>query len=149
MTLRNPDVIAAIAITSIAFLVIGGGLTTPDPGFGVVGPAVFPVAIGILMLVSAVWLLRSALTAEAPVLAPVDRSPLAASLAATAAYLLAFVPLGFAISGTLFLVVEARILGSRSLVRDAIAAALFVGALYILFVRFLTIDLPHGPFPRL
>jgi hypothetical protein len=43
--------------------------------------------------------------------------------------------------------VQSRILGSRSLVRDIVATALFVGAIYLLFVKFLTIDLPHGPLP--
>jgi hypothetical protein len=51
------------------------------------------------------------------------------------------------LSGIPYLVAEARILGSRALVRDAVAALIFVLALYLLFVRFLTVDLPNGPLP--
>ena len=59
----------------------------------------------------------------------------------------AFIPLGFVLSGTAFLVAQARILGSRSLARDVIASIVFVLAVYWLFVGFLTVDLPNGPLP--
>jgi hypothetical protein len=32
-------------------------------------------------------------------------------------------------------------------VRDVIASAVFIVALYVLFVKILTIDLPNGPLP--
>lgn len=147
MTSRHPDAIGALAIAATAILVIGGGLTTPDPGFGVVGPAAFPVAIGVLMLISAVWLARDARGAVPPSLEPIDRRPFLATVATTGVFLVAFVPVGFVISGTTFLVVQSRVLGSRAIVRDIFAAVLFVAALYVLFVKFLTIDLPHGPLP--
>jgi len=43
--------------------------------------------------------------------------------------------------------VQSRILGSRALVRDVIATVVFVACVYLLFVKFLTIDLPHGLLP--
>ncbi len=147
MTLRHPDAIGALAIAGVAILVIGGGLTTPDPGFGVVSPATFPVIIGALMLVSGVWLAKDTLGAAQPVLDPIDRRPFAASVATTFAYLVAFVPVGFVLTTVPFLVLQSRILGSRALVRDVAAAVLFVAAIYVLFVKFLTIDLPRGPLP--
>jgi putative tricarboxylic transport membrane protein len=147
VTIRHPDAIGALAIVIVGVLVIYGGATTPDPGFGVVGPAVFPVAIGVLMLASAAWLARDALGSAIPLLAPVDRGPFLGTIATTGAYLVAFPILGFVLSSTLFLIVQARILGSRALWRDVIATVLFVAAIYVLFVRFLTIDLPHGPLP--
>lgn len=145
---RDPDLIGALAIFVIGIASIAAALTTPDPGFGVVGPAVLPTALGALVLVSAVWLAWEALSrGQVPPLEAVDRGPLTSSVIATAVYLAAFVPLGFILSSAAYLVAEARILGSARPVRDAIAAAAVVVALYLIFVRFLTIDLPRGPLP--
>lgn len=148
MILRHPDLIGAVAIALIATAVIVGAVTSPDPGFGVVRPATFPVVIGVLMLVSAAWLAWDTLRrAASSVGEALDRRPLAATALATAAFLLAFVPLGFVLSATPYLIAESRILGSRAVLRDAVAAVIFVLALYLLFVQFLTVDLPNGPLP--
>jgi putative tricarboxylic transport membrane protein len=145
---RDPDVIGAAIVATVGVLVIAGALTTPDPGFGVVGPGVLPAAIGVLMLGSAGWLLRDALLGRArSAVEALDGRPLALSALALAAFFAAFVPLGFVLASTAFLVVEARILGSRALLRDLLVAAGFVVVLYLLFVRFLTINLPTGPLP--
>lgn len=148
MTARHPDAIGAAVIAAVAVATLAGGLTIQDPGFGVVPPAAFPIVLGILMLVSAAWLLVDMLRQrQAPPLEPFDRGPFAATAIATALFLAAFVPLGFVITATAFLVAEARILGSRTMLRDAIAALVFVLAVYWLFVGFLTVDLPNGPLP--
>lgn len=145
---RMADAVGAFVVAAVGVLVIAGALLTEDPGLGVVGPAVLPTAIGVLILGSALWLLRDALTGRgASETEPLDGRPLALSAAALAAFFAAFVPAGFVLSAIAFLVAEARILGSRALVRDAVAAVAFVVALYLLFVRFLTIDLPKGPLP--
>jgi putative tricarboxylic transport membrane protein len=148
VTSRSPDLVGAVLIGVLALVVIAGGVTTPDPGFGVVSPAVLPTLVGVLMLLSAVWLAVDALRgAPPPKTEPIDRQPFGYTIVATLAFLLAFVPLGFIISATAFLIAQARILGSRHLVRDAIASVLFIGALYVLFVQGLTISLPKGPLP--
>ena len=149
MSLRHPDTIGAVAIAVLAVIVLYGGLTTSDPGFGVVSPGTLPTILGVLMLGSAVWVGLDARGQAAPVLEPVDRRPFVLTVIATGLFLAAFVPLGFLISATLFLIAEAWILGSRHLVRDVISSVLFIGALYVLFVKFLTIDLPRGPLPPL
>jgi hypothetical protein len=146
---RDPDLIGAAAIAVVAVATLAGGLTTPDPGFGVVPPGAFPVVLGVLMLATAAWLafdtVRRAPRAE--VVEPLDRRPLAATAVASAVFLAAFIPLGFVLSGTAFLVAESRVLGSRAPVRDVIASIVFVLAMYWLFVGFLTVDLPNGPLP--
>ena len=148
MTARHPDAIGAAAIAAVAVATLAGGLTIQDPGFGVVPPATFPLALGVLMLVSAAWLFADTVRQRRDLaLEPLDGRPLAATVLATALFLVAFIPLGFVISATLFLVAESRILGSRTLLRDAIASLIFVLALYWLFVGFLTVDLPNGPLP--
>lgn len=148
MTSRSPDVIGAAAIAVLAVITLVGGVTTPDPGFGVVGPAVLPTIIGALMLVAAIWLaIDAARGTPPPTTEPLDRRPFAYSVAATAVFLFAFVPLGFVISAAAFLIAQARILGSRHLLRDVIASLAFIVGLYVLFVQFLTIALPKGPLP--
>lgn len=148
MTSRNPDLVGAALIAALALVTIAGGATTPDPGFGVVSPAVLPTLVGVLMLASAVWLAVDAFRGTPPPeTEPIDRRPFGYSVAATAAFLLAFVPLGFIISATAFLIAQAGILGSRHLLRDSIASVLFIAALYLLFVQGLTIALPKGPLP--
>ncbi|HKY51958.1 MAG TPA: tripartite tricarboxylate transporter TctB family protein [Candidatus Limnocylindria bacterium] len=148
MNARDPDAIGAAVIGAVAIATIAGGLTTPDPGFGVVPPAAFPVVLGVLMLVAAAWLVFDTVRrGRSALLEPLDARPLAATAVASAAFLAAFVPLGFVLTGTAFLVVQSRILGSRALLRDVIAAVGFVLAVYWLFVGFLTVDLPNGPLP--
>lgn len=148
MSLRHPDAIGAAAIAVVAVATLAGGLTTPDPGFGVVPPAAFPVVLGVLMLTTAVWLAFDTFRqARTPEVEPLSRQSFAATAVASAVFLTAFVPLGFVLSGTAFLIAQSRILGSRALVRDAIASLIFVLAVYWLFVGFLTVDLPNGPLP--
>jgi hypothetical protein len=148
VTLRHPDLVGAAAIALVAAAVIGGALTSPDPGFGVVRPATFPVVLGALMLLSAAWLAFDTLRAGSALdLEPLDRGPLLRSAIASAVFLLAFVPLGFVLTAAPYLVIQSRILGSRSLFRDAVGCLAFVLAIYFLFVRFLTVDLPNGPLP--
>jgi hypothetical protein len=148
VTARHPDAIGAAVIALAAIATIAGGLTTPDPGFGVVPPAALPLTLGVLMLVSAAWLAFDTVRSHtALALEALDGRPLAATAATTAVFLAAFVPLGFVISSAGFLVAQSRILGSRALVRDAIASLVFVLAVYWLFVGFLTVDLPNGPLP--
>jgi putative tricarboxylic transport membrane protein len=148
VTLRHPDVAGAIGVALVGVMVVAGALLTPDPGFGVVGPAALPLVFGGLIFVSAAWLLRDALTGRnRPETVPVDAVPLALSALALAGYFAIFIPVGFVLSSIAFLVVEARILGSRALVRDLIASGLFVLALYLVFTRFLTVGLPRGPLP--
>ncbi|HEX9437565.1 MAG TPA: tripartite tricarboxylate transporter TctB family protein [Candidatus Limnocylindria bacterium] len=145
---KDPDLIGALAIFAIGIIAIAAALTTPDPGFGVVGPAVLPTALGALVLVSAAWLAWEALTRrERAALDPLDRGPFVATLLSTAVYLAVFVPLGFILASAAYLVQEARILGSTRTVRDAIASAALVVGLYVLFVRLLGIELPRGPLP--
>jgi putative tricarboxylic transport membrane protein len=148
VTSRNPDAIGAAAIAGLAVVTIAGGVTTQDPGFGVVSPAVLPTLVGGLMLVSAAWLAIDVFRGSPPPQTePVDARPLGYTVVATAAFLFAFVPLGFIISATAFLIAQARILGSRRLLRDSIASLLFISGLYLLFVEGLTIALPKGPLP--
>ena len=144
---RHPDAIGGLAVAALGVVVIAGALTTPATQFGVVGPAVLPTVFGVAVIASGVWLAGVSLRATPPALDPLDRRPLLLTTVAVAAYLAAFVPVGFLLSSAVFLVVAARILGSRAVLRDAVAAVLFVVLLYVLFERLLTVDLPGGILP--
>lgn len=146
--MRHPDLIGAVVIFLFGLLAIAAALTTPDPGFGVVGPGVLAAWLGGLVLVTAVWLGATALRAtNATVLAPVDTRPLVLSVVAIAVYFALFVRIGFLITSPAYLMVESYILGSRRYRRDAIAAVLFTAAMEVVFVRLLGVQLPRGILP--
>lgn len=147
MTRRHPDAIGGLAVATLGVVVLAGALTTPDVQFGVVGPAVLPSVFGVLVIISGLWLTLTSLRAEPPVIDALDLRPLIQSVIAIALYFAAFVPLGFIVSSTIFFFALAWILGSRSVLRDALTSAGFVVALYLLFERLLTVDLPAGVLP--
>ncbi|MGH2499303.1 MAG: tripartite tricarboxylate transporter TctB family protein [Candidatus Limnocylindria bacterium] len=148
MRLRHPDAIGGIAIAAIGAVALAAALATPDPGFGVVGPAALPSVLAVLIVATGAWLLVATLRAPAaPEIPPLDRRPLLLAAVALAIFLALFIPLGFLLSSALFLVVMARILGSRATLRDGVAGIAFVVALYLLFDRLLTVTLPRGPLP--
>jgi hypothetical protein len=100
------------------------------------------------MLASAAWLAFDTVRRRMAVsFEEIDRRPLDATAVAAAVFLLAFVPVGFVLTAIPYVIAQARILGSRALLRDAIASVVFVLAIYFLFVRLLTVDLPNGPLP--
>jgi hypothetical protein len=148
VTSRYPDVLGAIAMGLFGVVVVAGALLTPDPGFGVVGPAALPLTFGALIFLTAAWLLRDALAGvNPPAAVPLDGRPLLLSGLALVVYILLFLPAGFLIASIAFLIAEARVLGSRALRRDVIASVLFVVALYVVFTQFLSVGLPRGPLP--
>jgi len=141
---RHPDLIGAAAIFLFGLVAIAAALTTPDPGFGVVGPGVFAGWLGVLVLATAVWIGWAALRTPPPRLEALDRRPLLLSVVAIAVYLALFVRVGFVVTSAIFLPIESRILGSRRPVRDIVAGAVFIVLLDLLFVRLLGVQLPKG-----
>ncbi len=143
--MRHPDLIGAFVIFIFGLVAIAAALTTPDPGFGVVGPGVLAAWLGGFVLLTAAWMGWTTLRGrEVPQLVPIDYRPLASSVGAMALYFTLFVPLGFVVASAAFLVVETRILGSRRLVRDAVAGILFIVVIDFVFVRLIGVQLPRG-----
>jgi putative tricarboxylic transport membrane protein len=62
-----------------------------------------------------------------------------------AAYVAAFLPLGFVVSSAFFMVGGARVLGSRRWVRDLTAGLLLSAVSYGVFTFLLGLELPGGP----
>lgn len=160
----------AILIALLSLLVLFLALQVPEPStFMPVGPRLFPIALGGAMLLSAVLLFI--LPPRRPVAKTTDQvaaehtdaagiegtgsgeekdqfewARVMALIGLTFAYVLLFSVLGFILSTTPFIVIAARILGSRNLVRDLIVAVVVPSAIYFLFTEVLRVGLPPMPF---
>lgn len=115
-------------------------------GYMPVGPAAFPVGIGIcLFLVSAV-MAASAYRRGGPPLRDLGISwaPLLKTLGLFAAYLLALGAIGFLVATPLFFIAAARVLGSRHSWIDLAVGAVFAGTVFSGFRYGLGVRLPMG-----
>ncbi|MGP4054270.1 tripartite tricarboxylate transporter TctB family protein [Mycobacterium sp. 4D054] len=155
---RRPDyaqyVVCAVMVAVGAFLIydalsIPGGYAEVDP----VGPRLFPIVIGVGLLVMAVVLaiaIPRGLTGEAEAGEDIDPDMpsdwrTVGLLVGLFVMLIVLVePLGWAIAGALFFAGCATVLGSRHYVRNVvIGAVLAVGSFYA-FYSGLGIPLPAG-----
>jgi putative tricarboxylic transport membrane protein len=161
-SLLGPRLLAAFLLLLAALLIISALGIARGGGYSVIGPATIPlvVAVGLLVL-AALFALRTTVLPDA------DLATLAAEeetvthwptvgLAGLAllAYALALdgfrigpldVPgLGYIVATAFFLPLTARILGSRSPIRDAIAGVALAVLVYIGFTEFLGVRLPAG-----
>ena len=69
-----------------------------------------------------------------------------ALIALTALYVLAFEPAGFVIATAPFIVIAARVLGSRHWLRDMAVGVAVAGGIYYIFTQLLRVGLPGFPF---
>ncbi len=123
----------------------------PESSFGdvAVGPKAVPVAISIAMSMASVALLVRGLRAtveppsedDAP---PQDLRKLAVVALLLLGYILVFVPLGYAISTTLFMMGATTYLDREHLLRNAIYAVVFSAVVYSIFVFVFGVQLPAG-----
>jgi putative tricarboxylic transport membrane protein len=154
--------VAAVLLALGALLIVSALGIARGGGYSVIGPATIPlvVAIGLLVL-SVLFAVRTSISPDA------DLATLAADEEAVThwptvgltgltlvAYALALdgfaigpldVPsLGYIVATALFLPVTARVLGSKSPIRDVIAGLAIAVAVYIGFTEFLGVRLPAG-----
>jgi putative tricarboxylic transport membrane protein len=140
---------ASVAILLAVFAIPGRG------GYSTSGPRFVPliVAAGLIAL-SAAFLAR---TIVRPDMELAERSAEedaathwatpALLLVAMIAYALLMEPLGYILSTAAFFVPVARLLGSRSLVRDVIIGLVAGVGLYTAFTQYLGVSLPAGLTP--
>ena len=140
---------ASVAILLAVFAIPGRG------GYSSSGPRFVPliVAIGLIAL-SAAFLAR---TWVRPDMELAERSAEedaathwatpALLLVAMVAYALLMEPLGYILSTFAFFVPVARLLGSRSLVRDVVIGIVAAVGLFTAFTQFLGVSLPAGLTP--
>jgi putative tricarboxylic transport membrane protein len=139
---------------AVAVLVSTTTIRSPE-GWDATGPRFIPLLVGVWLLVlSLLFLARTAVRADVDLgeraarEADVTewRTP-AGIVAALLAYALLMGPLGYVVATALFFPVVARLLGSRSPVRDVLVGAGLGLVLFVAFTQFLGVDLPAGLTP--
>lgn len=117
-------------------------------GYAVVGPWAVPAAIGLGLALSLGWLAVEARwrpRRPSPTARHVLAWPsLAGTLILLGAYALSFEVVGFPLATGAYLLLQARLLGRRAWLRDAIASAALVAVTYLVFSRLLNVSLPLG-----
>jgi hypothetical protein len=147
----------------LAALAAGGGLLVvtlgfPPPRPGTLGPAFWPrAAILLMMVVSLVEIVRIATRATQPAAAPVEtdedddgpRHPwrLLAGLALVAGYAASITTLGYLLASTLFLIVFMYIGGYRNHLVLWLSAALGMLVIAVIFLKVAYVSLPRGAPP--
>jgi putative tricarboxylic transport membrane protein len=151
---RGPRLVGlALLALGVAALAATTQVSSARAGWAVSGPRFAPLVVSLLLIVLALALLLRTVVRPAVALARVAaanaevgewRAPGLVALALLG-YLALLVPLGFALASALFFTVDARILGSRSPVRDAIWGTIVGVAVSWAFTRWLGVRLPVGP----
>jgi putative tricarboxylic transport membrane protein len=124
-------------------------------GYGVSGPRFIPLVVAIaLIMLSALFLAR---TVARPDVELAERSAAeddathwatpAVLGAALVVYVVALEPLGYPVATVVFFVGVARVLGSRSPVRDVLIGLLLGFGLFTAFTQYLGVALPEGLTP--
>ena len=125
----------------------------------VVGPAVFPRAVGILMLlISVVYLIQqmrglvkevdekraAIIGADEKVETKADIKTMAVMVLIMIAYALLFEPLGYAITTFLSFMAGLLVLNRKHLIRDTIVGLVASFGMYFIFTALLRVQLPAG-----
>lgn len=145
--------VAALAVMGLGVVsLIGASQVRTPGGYTAVSASVMPAVVGVGLVGLGILLLLRAtarpdldhavrVAAEA---AATHWTTTIAALAALLAYAFVLAPLGYIIATSLFLPVQARILGSRSPLRDVLVAVGLAVVVYIAFNEFLGVRLPAG-----
>jgi putative tricarboxylic transport membrane protein len=163
---RSRDARAGMVATLLGLVYLGSAFTIePDPSTtSVIGPQVAPIVIGVATVVCAVALVVQATRHPGPDqpeartgpqdesaaedaatgsgLMGLDRRQVLVTFGIFAAYVVAFIPLGYLLSTFLFLVAMTTYVDRRKLLRNCIFAAVFPPAVYVLFTYGLQVPLP-------
>jgi putative tricarboxylic transport membrane protein len=145
--------VAAVAVIGLGIVsLVGASQVRPPAGYAAVSASVMPavvgvglVAFGILLLVRAT--VRPDLDHAARVAAEAAATHWPTTLLAVGAlvaYALLLAPLGYVLATSLFLPAQARILGSRSPLRDLIIGVALGVVVFVIFTQFLGVRLPAG-----
>jgi putative tricarboxylic transport membrane protein len=158
----GPRLVAGVLIGLALVLIVSALGIQRGAGYSVVGPQTVPLAVAIgLLAVGGVFGLRTTVRPDADLAAAAleeERVTHWPSVLLTAGALLVYamaldgirlgdlkVPgLGFLVATAVFLPVVARILGSRSPLRDLIIGIVLASVLYVAFTEYLGVRLPPG-----
>lgn len=143
---------------SLVYLAIALQIPSSFSSAELVGPRVFPIAIGVALALASLALLvkglREASSDEGGEPAePVEEEDdtleqnstrLGVIIALLFGYILLFVPLGYLISTFLFVLTVTMYLDSRHWIRNLVYAILFPIVVYFVFTELLRVTLPTG-----
>ncbi|MDO8391773.1 MAG: tripartite tricarboxylate transporter TctB family protein [Actinomycetota bacterium] len=121
-------------------------------GYTVIGPRAMPTVVGVALVgLGIAFTIQSVLRRDAALLSSVTaehadgrRGVVLSLVVALVLYTRLLVPVGYVVTTIVFLPVAARILGSRSPLRDVTVGACIAVAAYECFTRLLDIRLPAG-----
>ncbi|MEO8247322.1 MAG: tripartite tricarboxylate transporter TctB family protein [Chloroflexota bacterium] len=158
----GPRLVAALLVGLAVVLIISALGISRGAGYTVVGPQTIPLVVAIgLLIMGLVFGLRTTVRPDADMAAAAleeERVTHWPSVLLAAGALLVYamaldgirlggvkVPgLGFLVATAVFLPVVARILGSRSPLRDLVVGVVMASVLYVAFTEYLGVRLPPG-----
>jgi len=114
------------------------------------GPKVMPIIVSAGLILLAIGNAISAFRGDLPVRDSLDWKPIVLILGALAC-LIALIAFGggFMIGTALLFAATSTAFGRRAFVTDLVIGAAIAAAIYLLFVKLLTLSLPAGPLERL
>jgi putative tricarboxylic transport membrane protein len=148
------DVVAGgfMFVFAVAYLV--AAFAIPEPSFenAVVGPKAVPLAIGFALVATSlalairgfVWGRSERDTASGEAAPPQDLRKLGVVALLLLAYILIFIPIGYAISTFLFMLSVTMYLDWEHWVRNLVYAVVFSAVVYSIFVYVFGVQLPAG-----
>jgi putative tricarboxylic transport membrane protein len=148
----NPNRLFALVILlfAVGYLAMATQITQPN-AVAAVGPRVFPVAIGIGLVCSGLWLfgwpgaVEAVAEGESAAVVSFDWLRVVSLLLLLIGYIALFRPLGYILSTTIFMFAGVQLLGDRAtLLRDLLTSVLLIAAISFVFARLLGINLPDG-----
>jgi len=145
--------VAALVVIGLGVVsLIGASQVRTPGGYTAVSANVMPAVVGIgLVALGMLLLLRATVRPDLDHAVRVAAEAAAshwptttAALGALVAYALVLGPLGYIVATSLFLPAQARILGSRSPLRDLPVGIVLAVVVYVGFTEFLGVRLPAG-----
>ena len=160
MNSNRGDRVASIVVAAFSLAYLGTAfLISAPPLKQQLGPAAFPKAIGLVMVIlSGLYVYRQfrgrvkedeeragIIGAEEKIESKADLKTMGFILAVMVVYAFVFERLGYAISTFLAFMAGVLYLSRRHLVRDTLIAVIVSFVLYYLFMTVLRVNLPAGP----
>lgn len=146
--------VTALGLLALAVVALLATAAIPAgrDGWSMTGARFFPLLVSLgLLILGVVQLVRTTIVPDSALgrhagreAAETDWRAPAGVAAALVAYVLVLEPLGYIVATALLFPAGARLLGSRSPVRDVIAGVGFAVAVYALFTKLLAVPLPGG-----
>ena len=148
------DVVAGGFMFVFAVAYLMAAFAIPEPSFenAVVGPKAVPLAIGVALAATSlalairglVWGRSERDVASGEAAPPQDPRKLGVVALLLLAYILIFIPIGYAISTFLFMLSVTMYLDREHWVRNLVYAVVFSAVVYSIFVYVFGVQLPPG-----